>query len=321
MKTIILGRTGITTTVAGLGTGGFSRIGIEKYGEAHASGIVRKAYELGFRFFDTATAYGTETAIGKGLEGFTRDGYVLSTKFPLWGSGDWRDGCKKRFSETLDASLRALKTDYIDIYNIHGVPKDAYTDVCELLVPEMIKAQEAGKIRFLGITEGFVRDTSHKMLDVALDDDVFDVVMVGYNLLNPSAAKTVFPRTIEKNVGVLCMFAVRRALTDKALMKAEVQKILNHGQGGPGLAASEQILDFLITPDSDGNIPAASLMDAAYRYCVHTEGVHVVLTGTGNEVHLMDNLRSIESEKLPRFVLEKLEQLFGGSDCVSGQDA
>ena len=258
MKKITLGRTGITTTVAGLGAGGFSRIGLEKYGEAHASGIARKAYELGIRFFDTATAYGTETAIGKGLEGFTRDSYVLSTKFPLWGSGDWRDGYKQQFVKTLDASLAALKTDYIDIYNIHGVPLAGYADVRDLLVPEMIKAQEAGKIRFLGVTEGFVRDTSHKMLQLALDDDIFDVVMVGYNLMNPSAAKTIFPRTIQKNIGVLCMFAVRRALADPAQMKADIQKILRRGQGGPGLEANEHALDFLIAPDSHGSIPAAT---------------------------------------------------------------
>ena len=320
MKTTTLGRTGLTTTVAGLGAGGFSRLGIKKFGEVHAKGIVRKAYELGVRFFDTATAYGTEAAIGKGLENFPRESYILSTKFPLWGIGDWREGYRQRFAETLDASLKAMKTDYIDVYNIHGVPAEAYGDVKTLLVPEMIKAQETGKIRFLGITEGFVRDTSHKMLGLALDDDIFDVVMVGYNMMNPSAAKTVFPRTIEKNIGVLCMFAVRRALADKSQMKAVLQAILDNGQGGTGLEASEDILDFLVTPDSSGCIPAASIMDAAYRYCAHTAGVHVVLTGTGSESHLADNLRSIEGTKLPRPVLDKLEELFGRSDCVSGQE-
>ena len=320
MRTITLGRTGLTATVAGLGAGGFSRLGIKKFGEAHASGIVRKAYEHGVRFFDTATAYGTEAAIGKGLEDFPRESYIISTKFPLWGSGDWREGCKQRFADTLGASLKALKTDYIDVYNIHGVPAESYGDVKSLLVPEMEKAQKAGKIRFLGITEGFARDTSHKMLGIALEDDIFDVMMVGYNLMNPSAAKTIFPRTIEKNVGVLCMFAVRRALSDTAQMKADIKKILNRGQGGQGLEASEDALDFLVTPDASGNIPASSIMDAAYRFAAHTAGVQVVLTGTGNETHLADNLRSIEGARLPQAVLDKLEELFGRSDCVSGQE-
>ena len=318
MNKIQLGRTGIITTHAGLGTGGFSRIGIEKHGEAHASGIVRKAWDLGVRFFDTATAYGTEAAIGDGLKGVPRTDYVLSTKYPLFRS-DWRDGYQKRFNETLDQSLRALKTDYIDIYHIHGVPPDEYKDVRELLVPEMLKAREAGKIRFLGITERFMYDTSHVMLNMALDDDIFDVIMVGYNLMNPSAVKSILPKAMRLNVGVLNMFAVRHALADKAQMKADIRKILENGQGGSGLEANEHALDFLTAPDADGTPAAASIMDAAYRYCAHTEGIHVVLTGTGNAGHLEDNLRSIQAPPLPGTILANLKQLFGNSDCVCGQ--
>ena len=319
MKSITLGKTGLGATVAGLGTGGFSRIGLEKYGEDHAAGIVRKAYDHGVRFFDTATAYGTEAAVGKGLIGTSRSDCVLSTKFPLWGEDDWRKGYQKRFAETVNTSLSALKTDYIDIYNIHGVPPESYKDVKELLVPEMIKAQEAGKIRFLGVTEHFTSDTKHEMLKEALKDDIFDVIMVGYNLMNPSAAKTILPQTIAKNVGVLCMFAVRQALSDKNQMVKDIQKILDQKQGGPELQATEDALNFLTSPDADGNIPATSIMDAAYRYCAHTEGIHVVLSGTGNENHLYENLLSLGKEKLPELILNKLEILFGASDCVSGQ--
>ena len=317
MRTTTLGRTNITTTTAGLGCGGFSRIGIEKYGEAHAEGIVREAYESGIRFFDTATLYGTESAVGKGLKDYPRDSYHISTKFPVWK--EWRTDCVKKFNETLDASLIALKTDYIDIYNFHGVPAKDYSDVRDMLIPEMIKAKESGKIRFPGITEGFIEDTSHKMLVMALEEDFFDVIMVGYNVMNPSAAKTIFPKAIEKNVGVQCMFAVRKALHNKEQMKADIQKILDNNKGGPGLAACEDALDFLIQSGRDGLPIASSIMEAAYRFCAHAAGVHVVLTGTSDKAHLRDNIKSINSGALPQDILEKLEELFGMSDCVSGQ--
>ncbi|MCL2226763.1 MAG: aldo/keto reductase [Oscillospiraceae bacterium] len=317
MKTITLGRTGIKTTIAGLGCGGFSRIGLEKYGQAHAARIARRAYDLGIRFFDTATAYGTEAAVGEGLAGLPRDSYHISTKYPIWN--EWRENYAKRFNETLDESLRLLKTDYIDVYNIHAVSKADYNDVRDMLVPEMKKAQERGKIRFLGVTEGFVSDTAHEMFDIALDDDVFDVIMTGYNIMNPSAAKKVLPRAIKNNVGVLCMFAVRHALANPPQMKADIQKILDNNQGGPGLEAAESALDFLTKPDADGLQVAKSIMDAAYRFCAHTQGVHVTLTGTSSEKHLAANIDSIASTKLPHDALEKLEQLFGLSDCVSGQ--
>ena len=317
MRQVTLGRTGLVTTVAGLGCGGFSRLGLKKFGEAHAAGIVRRAYDSGVRFFDTATNYGTEPAVGLGLEGYARDSYVLSTKLPM--RDGWRENYKEHFTKTLDASLAALKTDYIDIYNFHGVSPKDYPDVKELLVPEMLKAQAAGKIRFLGITEAFGGDNTHKMLDAALDDDIFDVVMVGYNLLNPSAAKTIFPRTVKQNVGVQCMFAVRHALHDPEQMVIDIQKILDNGQGGPGLEATKSALDFLTQPGPTGAAAAKSIMDAAYRFCAHAAGIHVVLTGTSSEAHLADNLGSINAGPLPGEVLEKLEILFGNSSCVSGQ--
>ena len=317
MRQITLGRTGITTTVAGLGCGGSSLLGLKKYGEAHAANIVRLAYDSGVRFFDTATAYGTEAAVGIGLTGLRREDYVLSTKDPL--RDGWLENYATSFTQILDESLRALKTDYIDIYNIHGVSPSAYANVKALLVPEMLKAQAAGKIRFLGVTETFAADTTHQMLDAALDDDIFDVVMVGYNMMNPSAAKTILPRTIRQNVGVLCMYAVRHALSNPTLMKRDIQTILDNNQGGAGLEATETALDFL-SQAVQGGKAASSIMDAAYRFCAHTNGIDVVLTGTSSKEHLADNLRSIDDEPLPDSILEKIWALFGDSDCVSGQE-
>ena len=319
MKKVILGRTGISTTVAGLGCGGFSRIGLAKYGEAHAAGIARKAYDLGIRFFDTATAYGTEAAVGKGLQGLPRDSYVISTKFPL--SDGWRENYKQKFADTLNDSLRLLGTDYIDVYNIHGAPPPGkgYEDVRDLLIPELIKARDAGKIRFPGVTEGFYTDTKHEMLNAALDDDFFDVIMIGYNILNQSAVNTIFPKTIKNNIGVLNMFAVRHALSDPTHLKTIIGKILENGQGGAGLTADENALDFLLAPGKDGIPVANSIMEAAYRFCAHTDGVHIVLTGTGSEKHLEDNIHSINSGALPVDIIEKLKQYFEKTDCVSGQ--
>jgi aryl-alcohol dehydrogenase-like predicted oxidoreductase len=315
MKKVILGRTGLSVNACGLGCGGFSRIGIEQGGIGHAREIVRHAYGLGIDFFDTATAYGTQEAVSDGLNGIPRRNFVLSTKFPLFEmdvEDDWRNGCEKRFSETLDESLRILKTDYIDIYHLHGVTPEDYPDARDILVPLMLKAKDAGKIRFLGITERFVFDTSHKMLQRAILENLFDVVMVGYNMLNPSAAKSVLPLAKEKNVAVLNMFAVRRALADKAFLKENIEKILAQGQGGADLKADPDALDFL-------KDAAASTMEAAYRFCAHTEGIHVVLTGTGNAAHLEENLCAMEKPPLPEKTLRTLFELFGAVDCVNGQ--
>jgi len=308
MQTVTLGRTGLKATVAGLGCGGFSRIGLPAYGLEHAAGIVRAAWDGGVNFFDTATVYGTQEAVGKGLAGIKRSNYILSTKFPYKGKSP------EDLERTLDESLRELKTGYVDIYHLHGVRPEDYSHVRETLVPAMQRAKQAGKIRFLGITELFGEDTSHKMLMNALSDDIFDVVMVGYNLLNPSAAKYVLPVTQEKKVGVLCMFAVRKALSNPAQLEIDIGRILEREQANLALVKTKGALDFLV-----GEGIASSIPEAAYRFCRHTPGIDVVLTGTGNTAHLAENLASIQGPPLPPAALEKLAAMFSKVDCVSGQ--
>ncbi|MDR3121269.1 MAG: aldo/keto reductase [Clostridiales bacterium] len=316
METVSLGRTGLRATIAGLGCGGHSRIGFATHGQDHAAGIVRAAYDAGVNFFDTAVAYGTEGAVGQGLAGLPRESYILSTKYPYARDPDWRKNGAAALTRSLDESLRALRADYIDIYHLHGLSPEDYADARDVFLPAMRKAKEQGKIRFPGVTEVFALDTSHKMLQAALPEDHFDVIMTGYNILNPSAAKTVLKLTTARGTGVLCMFAVRSALSDPAQLKIDIGRILERGQAGEGLSPAEDALDFL----TSGETPAAStVMEAAYRFCRHTPGIHVTLTGTGNPGHLRDNLRSIAQPPLPPGILARLEALFGRVDCISGQ--
>ncbi|MDR0948634.1 MAG: aldo/keto reductase [Lachnospiraceae bacterium] len=309
MQTRLLGRTGLRVTVAGLGCGGFSRIGIEK-GVDHAAKMVRTAYDLGVNFFDTATVYGTQEAVGIGLQGIARDRYVLSTKFPY--KTDQGLITPKQLESYLEESLRLLRTDYIDVYHIHALNRPDYDYAKNVLVPVMLRAKEQGKIRFLGVTEQFIVDTSHEMLKVVLPDNLFDVIMTGYNMLNPSAADSVLPLAVQNNIGVLCMFAVRQALHDPATLQATFTRMIECGQVSSELDA--HTLDFLLEQGI-----AATLPEAAYRFCNHALGISVTLTGTGNPAHLSDNLRAIQAPPLPEEALKQLHKLFSKVDCVSGQ--
>ncbi len=300
-------------SVAGLGCGGPSRLGLRNDPESANSAIalVRQAIDLGINFLDTAQAYGTEPIVGKAIAGVPRDRLVISTKKTLPPS-DHPDP-ESEVKRGLEQSLKLLGTDYIDVYHVHGVEPKDYDFAKNRLVPAMAGLREQGKVRFIGVTEGFVPDPSHRMLQRSLKDDVWDVVMVGFNLLNPSARKTVFPLTRARGVGVLGMFAVRRALSQPERLTGIVRDLLEEGIIPRGALNPDDPLDFV---RQDGG--AATLPEAAYRFCRHEAGVDVVLTGTGNPAHLRSNIESILKPALPRAVIRKLEEIFGAVDDITG---
>jgi len=306
-----LGRTGMRVSVAGLGCGGHSRLG-QSYGasESESIAVVHRALELGINFIDTAAAYGTEPIVGKAVRG-CRDQIVLSTKaHPRTRGGPATKADLARF---LESTLRRLGTDYVDVYHLHGVGADEYAYCRDELVPALLQLKQAGKIRWLGITERFGGDTAHTMFARALPDDLFDVAMVGYNLLNPSAAKTIFPRFVEKRVGSLIMFAVRRALSRPDVLAPLVRELVAAGEVPTDVLEASDPLAFLVR-----EFGAESVVDAAYRFCRHTRGADVILTGTGKIAHLEENVASILRPPLPAEALARLDHAFGKVSSVSG---
>src|SRR6266540_1237987 len=204
MEYTILGRSGLQVSIAGLGCGGPSRLGqaIGK-SEQESIAVVRQAVDLGITLFDTAEVYGTEAIVGKALETIPRDKVVIAIK-KLPPSPNHPDPVGE-LKQGLEYSLRRLRTDYVDIYFLHGVLLEQYRYAYDILAPVLLRLREEGKIRTVGITEAFSVDQRHQMLQQALEADCWDVMMVGFNLLNPSARSRVFTKTLEKNIGVLCM--------------------------------------------------------------------------------------------------------------------
>lgn len=312
MEYTTLGRTGLKVSVAGLGCGGPSRLGLrENKSERECVALIRQALDLGVNFLDTAEVYGTEEIVGKAVAEISRDRVVLSTKkkFPL---DDPRDPAGE-VRKSLEQSLRRLGTDYIDVYHAHGVEPEDYAYASTKLLPVLWKMRDEGKIRFIAISEAFVEDAGHRMLAEALEDGRWDVVMVGFSMLNPSARRRVFAKTLKENIGTLVMFAVRRALSQPDRLKAIVADLVQKGVIAPGSVNTEDPLDFVRR-----NGGAATLPEAAYRFCRHEPGVDVVLTGTGNAEHLKANVEAILKPALPSGVRQELAVLFGTLDHLTG---
>lgn len=316
MQTVRLGRTNAVVSAAGLGCGGHSRLGMSSGASAEeASRVVSAAIDLGITFIDTARLYGTEEAVGLGVKG-RRDQVFISTKASPTRGGPGKGDeliTPQALTESLEGSLKRLATDRIDLFNLHGVTLADYEACMESLLPELKRQQAAGKIRHIGITEAFGVDTAHAMLARALREAHFDVVMAGFNLLNPSARRTVFPATQANDIGTLIMFAVRRALSHPEVLRDTVAKLLASGEVAAGAVDPADPLKFL--RDHPG---IASEVEAAYRFCRHEPGAHVILTGTGSVDHLKANIAAINAPALPPEISTQLAAIFGAVECVSG---
>jgi aryl-alcohol dehydrogenase-like predicted oxidoreductase len=304
-----LGRTGLRVSRVGLGCGGPSRLG-QAYGQASEDSkrLIRRAVELGINLFDTAESYGTEELLGEALkEANASDQAIVSTKKGLWDSAQKRLCTPGELLLGVDASLRRLGRERIEIFHLHGLALEHVDYALAEIVPVLRAAQASGKIAHLAVSEAFMNDTEHRMFQRLLPEGAFDVVMVGFNLLNPSARSSVLPLTRERGVGTLVMFAVRKALTNPARLREVLDTLIAQGELAEGTLDAQAPLGFL-----------GDVRDAAYRFCAHEPGADVVLTGTGRVEHLEQNVSSLLSEPLSAEQLALLKRLFGHIRCVSG---
>ncbi|MBC7235919.1 MAG: aldo/keto reductase [Chloroflexi bacterium] len=190
LPTAVLGRTGLRVTR--LGIGGAYNETVEGY---------RRALDTGVTYVDTARAYRDgkdEEVLGEALLG-RRQGLVLATK-----SGK---RSAKEAREELETSLRLLRTDYVDIWQMHYV--NTPEDLEQILAPggaleAAWKAREEGLTRFIGVT-------GHKweLIAKAVDTGEFDTVLCWYNCAYKEPETTVFPAAMRHNTGVVIMNASR----------------------------------------------------------------------------------------------------------------
>jgi len=309
-----LGKTGLEVTILGLGAGGNSRLGLSLgKSEDHAASVARAALEMGITMLDTAHAYRTERAVGRAVKAYSSSSVVVSSKHGcLDAQGEPLTA--QAFEQGIDESLAALGLERIDIYFIHGLRRQHYDLAVERFMPVLERARRAGKIGFVGVTEGFESDTTHEMLQRAVQDDYWDVFMVGFNFLNPSARQTVLSKTRARGIATLGMFAVRRALIDEDRLRVLLGRMVDAGTLDPSLAKKENLMAVLGLQGV-----CDSLSEAAYRFCAFEPGMDCVLSGTSDPAHLQANLEAVARGPLPEASLRRLEELFGQVDSVSGQ--
>jgi predicted aldo/keto reductase-like oxidoreductase len=190
MKHVTLGSTGLKVNPFG-----FGGIPIQRITEDEAIKVVRRCFELGVTYYDTARDYTvSEERIGKALEA-VRDEVVLATK-----SGS---RTAKELEVELETSLRNLRTDRIDIYQLHGVSSH---EIWEKIkgsggaLEALYRAKDRGKIDHLGVTShdpGVCADI--------VGEGIFETVMIPFNYLTPIPQERLLPLCHQMNVGTVIM--------------------------------------------------------------------------------------------------------------------
>lgn len=195
-----LGRTNQYVTM--LGTGGY-HIGWTT--ERDAQEVIEASLEGGVRFFDTAESYGdgtSEIRYGKYLTPQYRDLIFLMSK------STGKDA--KTVREHLEGTLRRLKTDYLDLYQVHAIstPEDVDSRIKLGVLDVLLKAKDEGKIKYLGFT-GHQNPFAHsRMLEQTKASDIFDTVLMPVNVLDQtyfSFTHMVMPESIKRNLGILAI--------------------------------------------------------------------------------------------------------------------
>jgi len=202
VEKIKLGKTGMMVTQLG-----FGGIPIQRLTEDDAVAVVQRCLDLGINFLDTANGYSTsEERIGKAVKGRRKDVFIATKSGARTG---------EEIEKNLELSLKRLGTDYIDLYQFHGV-NDMPT-LEKILDPEnglyqvFENAKKAGKIRHIGIT-------SHQM-DIAkaiVKSDRFETIMFPFNFITSEPADELLPLCREHNVGFIVMKPMAGGMLENA---------------------------------------------------------------------------------------------------------
>ncbi len=195
---VTLGRTGIVVNKNGFGALPIQRVSMED-----AAKLLRKAYEGGIRFFDTARAYSdSEEKIGYGLSD-VRDRIIIATKTAAATAEEfWKD---------LEISLHNLKTDHVDLYQFHNPAVCPKPGDGSGFYEAMQEARRQGKIRFIGIT-------SHRIAvaEEAAVSGLYDTLQFPFNYLSTDRELALAETCREQGVGFIAMKGLSGGLLTNA---------------------------------------------------------------------------------------------------------
>jgi aryl-alcohol dehydrogenase-like predicted oxidoreductase len=235
MKYRNLGSTGLRVSIVGIGCNNFGM----RCDEAQSIEVVHAALDLGINFFDTADVYGerhSEEMLGKAIAGKDRSQIVIATKFGMpMGDGILQKGASRQYIfSAVEASLRRLNTDYIDLYQQHAPDPKTPMDETLSALDDLVTA---GKVRYLG-------NSNYSGWQIADADWIsrhngyqrFVTAQNHYNLLERGIEAEVLPACEKFGIGMLPYFPLASGLLTGKYTRGqdapEGTRLANFGERG-----------------------------------------------------------------------------------------
>jgi aryl-alcohol dehydrogenase-like predicted oxidoreductase len=326
MKYRTLGRTGLSVSEVGFGGAGVGHV----WGattDTDCIRAVRRAVDLGINFFDTSPMYGggrSEENLGQGLEGL-RDRVYIATKVRLRTEEDLAD-METAVRRSVEQSLRRLRTDYVDVLQIHHQlgpeggqylaavgppPRYAYRLTRDLgleLGRAMQRMVVEGKARFLGITAW---DGHPEVIESLLSSGVFHTAQILYSALNQTAASTPPEAFDDVDQGEAIQIARRndigiigiRAHAAGALVDQLDRNVAPGSEVARDFARS-RALNFL----KKG--PYTTLSQVALRFCLDNPHIATVVPGIKSVAEVEEIAACSELPPLDRQDMAKVQQMY-----------
>lgn len=268
--------------------------------EREAEPIVRAAVEAGVTFFDTADMYSngrSEEITGRllGKHFAARDDYVLATKvyFPMAEGPNDRGLSRKHIMAAIDASLRRLGTDHVDLYQIHRFDYDTPIEETMLALHDVVRA---GKARYLGASSMYAWQfaTMQHVAD-AIGGTRFASMQNHYNLVYREEEREMIPLCLDQGVGVIPWSPLARGLLAGNRERGGVART---ARAGSDPFADEMyvdddfdVVDVVRAVASGRRLPPAQI---ALAWLLHKRAVSAPIVGATRLQHLQDAVAAIE---------------------------
>ncbi len=297
-----LGRTGLDVSTICLGCMSYGEPDRGPHpwslGEHDARPFFRRAIEAGINFFDTANTYSagsSEEITGRALRDFAnRDEIVLATKvfMPVYGDGPNTKGLsRKAIMAAIDASLRRLGTDYVDLYQIHRWDPEVPIEETIEALHDVVKA---GKARYIGASSMWAWQFSKALhTAVAHGWTRFATMQNHYNLLNREEEREMLPLCVDEGIGVIAWSPLARGKLTRDWDATTTRSESDEFGRTLYLDADEQIVDAVGQVAGERGVSRAQV---ALAWVLANPAVDAPIVGATKAQHLADAIAAADLE-------------------------